>query len=77
MNSFSLGGPDSKYNQTGANPAGFLAGLWHGLIVPLTFFASLFVDGIRIYESTNNGWQYDLGFLIGISSSIGGGGSRV
>jgi len=77
MNPFSLGGPDSKYNQPGARPAGFLAGFWHGLIIPFSFFASIFVSGIRIYECQNNGWQYDLGFILSATGAIGGSGANI
>ena len=56
--------------------AGFWAGLWHGLICPFTFVISLFNHGIRMYEVHNNGMWYDLGFLIGASSSLGSAGHR-
>ena len=54
--------------------AGFWAGLWHGLICPFTFVISLFNHGVRMYEVHNNGMWYDLGFLIGASSSLGSAG---
>ena len=54
--------------------AGFWAGLWHGLICPFTFVISLFNHGVRMYEVHNNGTWYDLGFLIGASSSLGSAG---
>ena len=74
-NMLSVGGPGSKYSRPGARPAGFLGGLWHGLICPITFLVSLFNPGIRIYEVNNAGLWYDLGFMLGASSSLGGGGS--
>lgn len=52
--------------------AGFWAGLWHGLICPITFVISLFNHAVRIYEVHNRGGWYDLGFLIGASTSLGG-----
>ena len=52
----------------------FLMGIWHGLICPVSFVFSLFSDGVAIYQSGGSGW-YDLGFLIGISASFGGGGA--
>jgi len=62
-------------------PAGFWWGLWHGLIVWITFFMGLFTGGkYTIYEAINTGWPYNLGFLIGLGSSVGGGikgGSRL
>jgi hypothetical protein len=76
-NILAVAGPGSKYNIAGANRAGFWAGLWHGLIAPIAFLVSLFTGNVRIYEATNTGRWYDLGFLIGASISFGGGGSRV
>ena len=73
-NVFAVAGPNSKYQLAGAGPAGFWAGFWHGLIVPITFLVSLFAPGVRIYEKNNRGRLYDFGFLLGASASIGGGG---
>jgi hypothetical protein len=75
-NSFSAAGPNSKYKLPGAAPAGFWAGFWHGLILPITFIISIFTPNVRVYETNNKGVLYDLGFVIGISASFGGGGSR-
>lgn len=55
-------------------PAGFLYGLWHGLISPFAFISSFFVENVGIYEVHNNGGWYDLGFLLGASSVLGGSG---
>jgi hypothetical protein len=74
-NILAVAGPNSKYNQPGATPAGFWAGFWHGLIVPITFIVSLFAPNVRIYEKNNKGRCYDFGFLIGIGGSLGGGGA--
>jgi len=65
-NMLSVAGSRSKYKLPGAAPAGFLGGLWHGIIAPITFIVSLFVDGVSIYESHNNGRWYEFGFLLGI-----------
>ena len=54
-------------------PAGFFMGLWHGFISLFTFIISLFNDNVRVYELTNTGHLYDLGFIIGISIFYGGG----
>jgi hypothetical protein len=54
-------------------PAGFFMGLWHGFISLFTFVISLFNDNVRVYEMTNTGHLYDLGFIIGISMFYGGG----
>ncbi|MEX0789463.1 MAG: hypothetical protein WD178_01660 [Actinomycetota bacterium] len=58
----------------GSGSAGFLLGLWHGFILPITFFISLFTDQVNVYEVTNNGNWYDFGFVVGAASSLGGGG---
>ena len=76
VNKLAVAGPDSKFKLPDASPAGFWAGYWHGMIAPITFFVSLFKPGVRIYETHNNGAWYDLGFILGASSSLGGG-SRV
>ena len=55
--------------------AGFFLGLWHGLIMPFAFIASLFVNNLSIYEVHNSGVWYNLGYLIGLASILGGGGS--
>jgi hypothetical protein len=73
-NLFAVAGPNSKYAH-GAKPASFWAGLWHGLIIPITFLVSLFNPGVRIYEPNNAGLWYDFGFCIGLGGAFGGGGS--
>ena len=45
---------------------GFLLGLWHGLIFPLAWIASLFVPDIAVYAVPNNGGWYDFGYFVGI-----------
>ena len=74
-NPLSVAGPNSKYKQPGAIVAGFWGGVWHGLIAPITFIVSLFNPDVNIYETNNNGRWYEFGFLIGLSSSLGGGGA--
>ena len=74
-NILAVAGPNSKYSEAGVEPAGFLAGLWHGLIIPITFLVSLFHSGVRIYESNNSGLSYDFGFFLGAAGTLGGGGS--
>lgn len=66
-------GPNAALD-TGADPAGFWLGLWHGFIVPVTFVVSLFTDDVSVYEVQNSGNWYDVGFVIGVSSVFGGGG---
>lgn len=54
--------------------AGFWLGLWQGLIAPITFLVSLFSDTVHFYEIHNNGNWYNLGYALGILSSVGGSG---
>ena len=53
--------------------AGFWLGLWHGMIVFVTFVISLFSKSVHLYEVHNNGAWYNLGFLLGACMSLGGG----
>ncbi len=53
-------------------PAGFWAGLWHGIIIVITFVIGLFSDTVRMYEVNNVGNLYDLGFVLGAMISLGG-----
>ncbi|RJP80151.1 MAG: hypothetical protein C4524_03655 [Candidatus Zixiibacteriota bacterium] len=52
--------------------AGFWLGLWHGIIVPVTFVISLFNDNVNLYEVHNNGGWYNFGFVIGAVILAGG-----
>ncbi|MGQ9702438.1 MAG: hypothetical protein ACUVQT_08300 [bacterium] len=64
---------NERWDQT-KNPghrAGFWAGLWHGLILIVTFVVSLFTKDVGIYEVNNTGWAYNLGFIIGFCFTIG------
>jgi len=53
-------------------PAGFFTGVWHGWIAPISLIVGIFNPIIRIYETFNTGWWYDLGFYIAIISGFGG-----
>jgi hypothetical protein len=72
-NKLAVAGPGSKFQLEGADPAGFWAGFWHGMMMPITFLVSLFNADVRIYESHNNGKAYDFGFVLGASAAFGGG----
>jgi hypothetical protein len=72
-NALLLPGPGSAYQQSGAEPAGFWDGFWHGFICPITFIISLFNSSVRIYEQNNRGRWYDFGFVLGSGFTIGGG----
>jgi hypothetical protein len=58
--------------------AGFWMGLWQGFISPVTFVISIFSKGVRLYEVHNNGFWYNLGFVLGAGLFLQGGilGSR-
>jgi len=58
------------------SPAGFWAGLWHGIISIITLIVHIFDSSIRVYEVNNTGGWYDFGFLLG-AIGIWGGGSKV
>jgi len=45
--------------------AGFLIGIWHGFIAPISLLGSLVMD-INIYEVHNTGFPYNTGFLLGL-----------
>lgn len=51
--------------------AGFWLGLWHGMIVPFAFWASLFWDSVGLYEVHNNGGWYNFGFFVGVVTHFG------
>ena len=50
--------------------AGFWAGIWHGLIIIITFIVSLFTKEVGLYDMSNTGWPYNLGFLLGLCFSF-------
>jgi hypothetical protein len=62
-----------RWDKEIGQPANFWAGLWHGLIIIVTFIVSLFTQDVKIYEVNNVGWAYNLGFLLGAMISLGGG----
>ncbi len=53
--------------------AGFLKGIWHGLIAPITFIISVFTKEVRFYEVHNNGFWYNFGFVLGAGLFFSGG----
>ena len=66
-------GPGSDWSQPNAGPAGFWAGLWHGVLMFITLIVSFFTDNVRIYEVNNSGLAYDIGFVLGAMGAFGGG----
>ena len=61
---------DGKH--TAEKPAGFLWGIWHGWLAPISLIWSIFNSDIRVYEPLNTGWWYDFGFYIAVISGFGG-----
>lgn len=59
--------------KTSTDIAGFWLGLWQGVIVCLSFIASLFDKDIVLYQATNSGITYNLGYILGLCISIGAG----
>ena len=72
---FILSGCAAQHEMYMTEPAGFWAGLWHGMIVVVTFIISLFTDSVGIYEINNTGAWYNFGFVLGILI-VSGCGSR-
>jgi hypothetical protein len=56
---------------TPGSRANFWAGIWHGLIIIITFVIGLFTSDVGVYEVNNVGWAYNLGFIIGLSFLFG------
>jgi len=52
--------------------AGFISGIVHGLLAPITLILALFIK-VNMYELNNVGWWYNLGFLLGLLSVWAGG----
>ena len=48
---------------------GFLMGVWHGILAPLTLIVRFFLD-IDMYAVPNSGFTYDIGFLLGVIGAI-------
>ena len=46
-------------------PVGFWHGIWHGMILPISWIFSLFIENVSIYAIYNNGGWYDFGFILG------------
>ena len=65
-------GPNPMVNQP--DGAGMVAragaGLWHGLIAPVTLVLSFFNSDVKMYEVHNIGSEYDFGFLLGLALVI-------
>lgn len=56
--------------ETAPDLVGFWYGLWHGMIITISFIVSLFDSDVAIYAAYNNGAWYNFGFLLGISGPL-------
>jgi hypothetical protein len=66
-------GPGSDWAEEGADPAGFVFGFWHGLLLIITLIVSFFTDQVSIYEVHNTGLSYNIGFVLGTLAAYGSG----
>lgn len=57
---------------TANDPAGFLWGIWHGWIAPISLIISIFDHNVRIYEIYNSGFWYDFFYYMAIIAGFGG-----
>ena len=62
-------GPNPQLDQPddAGRVSGFVQGLWHGIIAPVSVVGSFFNPAMQMYEVHNTGRDYNLGFLIGIA----------
>jgi hypothetical protein len=62
-------GPNPQLNESddAGRVSGFVQGLWHGIIAPVSVVGSFFNPAMQMYEVHNNGRDYNLGFLIGVA----------
>ncbi len=62
-------GPNPQLNEADAEGrvSGFVQGLWHGIIAPVSVIGSFFNPAMQMYEVHNNGRDYNLGFLVGVA----------
>lgn len=65
VGSFVYGIPDPVATLVIDTDIGFWAGLFHGVISPISLIVSVFNDTATIYSSNNSGFLYNFGFLVG------------
>jgi hypothetical protein len=67
-------GPDHltlMAHATSMRPDNFWPGLWHGFTFPVNFVTGFF-HGNGVYSLNNDGGWYNLGYLMGAGSMLGG-----
>ena len=51
------------------NAPGLLVGFFHGFIAIISLIGSIFLD-VRVYAFPNDGFWYDLGFVVGFCTNL-------
>lgn len=69
-----LAGCASQPTPEASTYPGNLMGLVHGFCIVFSLIGSIFTD-VRVYAFPNAGGWYDLGYVIGASMFLGGGGA--
>lgn len=54
----------AEFNYYGETQGGFWAGFWDGVKSPITIPLNVFWESINVYNSNNNGFNYNLGFFV-------------
>jgi hypothetical protein len=63
-------GKTSIFKQTGARPANFFHGLWHGFIFSFLTILLVITKNLEVFETNNNGWQYRIGYALGVALAV-------
>lgn len=61
--------PNEKERTT---QAGFLQGVWHGWLAPISLVGEAAGLGTHLFETNTTGFSYDLGFYMAVISGFGG-----
>ena len=56
--------------EAGEHTYGFWGGVWHGMILQISFVGSLIWDDISVYAVNNNGGWYNFGFVGGLGVMV-------
>ena len=49
---------------------GFIYGFWHGLICWVSLICNIFDKSMAVYATYNNGFWYNLGFILGVKVNL-------
>ena len=53
-------------------PAGFLNGVWHGWLAPVSLILEATGCGAHLFAENTTGFSYELGFYMAVISGFGG-----